>query len=184
MTGDAPRPTISSIAPRYTARAEKTADLWHFPATMDNGWSKSDKELGSQAYMKSAMAGRQWPQARCATARSAGWTRDPTCRLCKGAPGTMAHRHVCPAIVSQTPHLRDEQLPPEALALCTIGRAELWRDRGIGAVKIQVPSCTSHDWDRWIKTPPSYINQSDICWYIDASQIDADDPRTAAQYHL
>ena len=47
-------------------------------------------------YLVSAMANKQWPQARAAAARGAGWTKNPTCRLYETADGTLLHRHSCP----------------------------------------------------------------------------------------
>ena len=50
--------------------------------------------------LKSLMANRQWPQQRL---YGAGLAEDNHCRLCRGMtggdqPGTLMHRHVCPAL--------------------------------------------------------------------------------------
>ena len=124
------------------------------------------------SYLASAMSNKQWTQARCAAARGAGWTKDDTCRLCNAAPGTEAHRHVCPAIWT-TP----QQLPSPAAQRDIFTRTQLqrdlWRTRGIGGTRVFVPQRHTDERVEWIKMPPEDIDYQVLDWYVDASQIDA-----------
>ena len=64
------------------------------------------KEKGA---LRSLVANRQWPQQRL---HAAGMVSDSTCKLCRdmpngSVPGTLLHRHVCPALRK----FREEFLP-------------------------------------------------------------------------
>ena len=49
-------------------------------------------------YSISAVAGKQWPQARCAAVNRGEWSSDANCQLCNRALGSLQHRHVCSTI--------------------------------------------------------------------------------------
>ena len=89
-------------------RANAMANVQHFPEIIgsltgvrelpsdtrkNRGWSSS-----YAPYLVSAVAGRQWPQARAASVKKPGWPDDPTCRLCMCEEGTPEHRQHCRAI--------------------------------------------------------------------------------------
>ena len=148
-------------------------------ASLDNAINGKKHQLHTDSwkrqyasYLASAMSNKQWTQARCAAARGAGWTKDDTCRLCNAAPGTEAHRHVCPAIWL-TP-----QRPPSPAAQRDIStksqlQRDLWRTRGIGGTRVFVPQRQTDELIEWIKMPPEDTEYQMLDWYVDASQIDA-----------
>ena len=49
---------------------------------------------GCSSSLRSAVCNGQWPQARL---KSAGFTLDAQCQLCRASVGTLEHRRVCPA---------------------------------------------------------------------------------------
>ena len=131
---------------------------------MPKSWNKK-----YAAYTVSAMANKQWPQARCAAARSAGWSKDPTCRLCNDAVGSHLHRHTCPVIWPQP----QEQPPRDAYnhaSASTPQQRDLWRTRGIGGTRIFVPARQEHPTIEWIREPDGNDPFDQLDWYVDASQ--------------
>ena len=123
-------------------------------------------------YMASAMANKQWPQARCAAARSDGWAKDDTCRLCHKAPGTFLHRHVCRVIWPQAQPLPPNDVRAEMLTR-TNNQVELWRTRGIGGIRVFAPHKHDNPVIEWIRELADHELPELIDWYVDASQIDA-----------
>ena len=170
---------ITPSMTHWHQRANVVASLWHFPESIRGGWSSSDRKAAAPTFLASAMAGRQWPQAKCAAAKGAGWVADPTCRLCNGAPGTLAHRHSCPKISEQVPVSHDDSPPANGSLDATDAQRSTWQTRGIGAVRIDVGARSDDGWVHWLKQVPSYVDMATIDWYVDASQIDAQDDRSA-----
>ena len=129
--------------------------------------------------MASAMAARQWPQARVAATRNTKWTKDPTCRLCHSRPGTLEHRLECTAINQQRVHHN----PPPGLgaAASTLDehQRQVWSTRGIRAVRIFTQPQKEDGSVKWIKEFPDHTPFHDATWYTDASLIDADVPSAA-----
>eukprot|EP00959_Pyramimonas_sp_CCMP1952_P368801 7725044-Pyramimonas_sp.AAC.1 len=62
-----------------------------------------------KAYLRSVVAGGQWPQHRQWLAQC---TAGPLCRLCQQAPGALLHRHACCAGHDD---LMAQEVPPEFL---------------------------------------------------------------------
>ena len=118
----------------------------------------------------SAMTGGQWPQARLASVRS--WTEDSRCQLCLGDPGTLEHRHSCPAT---EPHggwpcapARVQQFIDKLEA----NRRRILLTRGLLAVRALIPAPQAGDTFEWLRSPRDDI-PLDAKWYIDGSLFDA-----------
>ena len=123
-------------------------------------------------YLVSAMANKQWPQARVAAAKGAGWTKDPTCRLCNDAPGTHLHRHSCPVSWPGQREACPGDVAEDAMTR-THEQLELWRTRGIGGTRVFTPPRQTDPTIQWLKPIPNRVLFHKLDWYVDASQIDA-----------
>ena len=103
-----PPATVVPSMQQQWRRANAMASIQHFPEVIGSlarvkeasadtnrkrNWSSS-----YAPYLVSAVAGRQWPQARAASVDKPGWPDDPRCRLCMKESGTFEHRHYCEAI--------------------------------------------------------------------------------------
>ena len=130
-------------------------------------------------YMASAMAYRQWPQARVAAARKTSWSNDGTCRLCKAHLGTLLHRFSCPFITQQRVHHKQPESLPAASATFSVHQKEAWQTRGLGAVRIFTPQPAVEGSLVWIKPFPDDVPFHSTTWFTDASMIDADIPAGA-----
>ena len=97
----------------------------------------SDWSPSFAPYVVSAVANKQWPQARCASVKSAEWTKETKCRLCNDHHGTLLHRH-------SGNTLWPSPLPPPQLRhshpaiTFSAAQNELWMTRGIGAARVFV----------------------------------------------
>ena len=133
-------------------------------------------------YLVSAVAGKQWAQARCARVENGAWTSDANCQLCKSAVGTLLHRHICPTI---TPADGRQQCPAPA-AQDLIGRSEeqkfLWQTRGIGGSRVFITPRETHEEITWLQHPSGDTPYHQLDWYIDASQIDAGEESAAIRF--
>ena len=164
-------------------RANAMASIQHFPEILGSltgvkgtsadagkkrGWSSS-----YAPYLVSAVAGRQWPQARAASVNKPGWPDDPRCRLCMEGNGTFEHRHSCKVIAE-----REAAPPPpqpsilSPLLYASQASMHLWRTRGIGGFRVFVPNRSTEGEARWLITPRSHIDPASLAWYVDASLVD------------
>ena len=123
-------------------------------------------------YAISAIANKQWPQARCAALRSQDWDKDDTCKLCQEAAGTFLHRHTCRVVWPQPQPTPPNDVRTEMLTR-TAGQVELWRTRGIGGTRVFTPHRSDDPTIEWIKEPDDHELPEHLDWYVDASQIDA-----------
>ena len=130
----------------------------------------------------SAVAGKQWSQARCASVRAENWSNEAACQLCKSEQGTLLHRHHCAAI---TPAAGRAACPASAASDdvgCSQQQKSLWRTRGIGGTRVFVPPRQVDETVTWLKHPSGRVAYQDLDWYVDASQIDTDGEAAAARY--
>ena len=129
-------------------------------------------------YLASAMANKQWPQARCAAAKKAKWTNDDTCRLCNRVSGTALHRHTCTATHPSQPPPMPAHIAEDAKSR-TQQQLELWMTRGIGGTHVFLHKKSAAALLEWIKPVPPTADLAQLSWYVDASQIDAKHDATA-----
>mmetsp|Transcript_15048 Transcript_15048/g.52826 ORF Transcript_15048/g.52826 Transcript_15048/m.52826 type:complete len:338 (+) Transcript_15048:378-1391(+) len=118
------------------------------------------------------MSGGQWPQARLAAVRQS-WTDDNRCQLCFMAPGTLAHRMVCPA----TQHHGGWQPPPAQCAeitgmISSAERQQFLGTRGFFAIKVRMPSKPPGGSFRWLLQPSENESVEGATWFIDGSLFD------------
>ena len=121
------------------------------------------------AFLRSAITGGQWPQARIVAVP--GWFDDWQCQLCHSAVGTLAHRLECPATL---PPLGWQRCPPECEATAanlTAQRLDLLRSRGIFAFSIRHPAVPAEATFGWIWPPPGEWPEGSRV-FIDGSLFD------------
>ena len=122
-------------------------------------------------HLTSAISGGQWPQARLAgTGR--GRVSTDFCQLCDVSPGTLKHRHACPATV---PHGGWKPPPEECqrdLARLSQARRDLLATRGLLAARVVLPPMPGGDSFTWLRAPPDDL-PSDATWFVDGSLFDA-----------
>ena len=53
-------------------------------------------------------------------------------------------------------------------------RARLWTTRGIGAFRVPVHKPDDAEWLNWIRRPAEHVDEKQLAWYVDASQIDSE----------
>jgi len=120
-------------------------------------------------YLRSTMAGGQWPQQR--VAQVARTDVDPTCRLCRLETGTLLHRRQCSAVV---PENGWPKLAAPAQALLDglePSRRHLLLTRGLFVARVYAPSPPDHGWLRWVlPLPPDFVGEG--TWYTDGSLVD------------
>ena len=187
---EAPCPAdVLPIFERQFKRAASMAHVHHFPESItalrsrNNGCVKrsAPRSWNPEAlpHLLSAMAGRQWPQARVAANKAANWASDDTCRLCNAASGTLQHRSHCPAISQQARCVK----PPDSLCAteAEYNEAQIrsWTTRGIGAVRIFTPAQKQSGTIQWLKHLAPDVLPESVAWYTDASLVDADTPAAA-----
>ena len=112
------RPDVSVLADRSGLASDGFITAIHgFEDTLDSLLSAkarstcevfADWEPKHRCYLRSALIGAQWPQARIAAVP--GWSDDNRCQLCRQAIGTLGHRLVCSALM---PHGGWQAPPPE-----------------------------------------------------------------------
>ena len=167
-------------------RAHEMARLHAAPETLSSLAAgrcfKPPKDWNSKyaPYLVSAMAGKQWTQARVAATRHPGWTTDNRCQLCKAEHGTLSHRHVCPRVIEVV----GQEQKPEAVRRLETGmdpaKLTLWRTRGIGATRIGLIRARNEEMLVWHKKMRQHVDETRLTWYIDASMMDGDEPTTQA----
>ena len=178
-----PPPHVTLGMQQQWRRANAMASIQHFPEVIgslsgaresscekrkNSGWSSA-----YAPYLISAVAGRQWPQARAASVKKPGWPKDPRCRLCMKADGTLDHRHTCAAIAE-----RCSDCPPpqpsiaNALLYSSQQALSLWRTRGIGGFRVFIPNRPLEGRIQWLMTPKSHVDPASLDWYVDASLVD------------
>ena len=145
--------------------------------------------VAERGALRSAVAGRQWPQQRL---HQAGLAGDPLCKLCqacgKEATGTLAHRLIdCPIVANA------------ASANCPTALRQAWQaQHGCGTPQEEdggVPEGSSWwqraifpmvGWPRlkrqatfeWVVAPAEPLQG--VTFYVDGSMLDGSDPRVAA----
>ena len=144
-----------------------TALLRHNSSSAAEGWQSK-----FAPHLLSAVSNKQWPQARVVGARHAAWSTDPNCQLCHAEVGTLEHRHKCPCILAAVGVDEKEGQKRAMESAMEADRARLWATRGIGAFKIHVQRPDDTEWLKWIRRPAAHLDEKDLHWYVDASQID------------
>ena len=124
-------------------------------------------------YLVSAVSNKQRLQARCASAKSANWSEDSSCRLCRKESGTLQHRHSCSALWT-TPLPPPQPKYHHPAMACTSAQTELWRTRGIGAARIFIKKCSRNETVEWVRQLSPRADTANLTWYVDASQVDAE----------
>ena len=119
-------------------------------------------------YLKSAINGGQWPQAR--KAKLPGWQHGNQCQLCNSAVGTADHRHQC--TVTCPPEGWPEPSPAAKRFIDGLSRQRqgALANRAVLAVDVPVPTPLHehHAW-QWILVPDD-IQDPTLRWYIDGSR--------------
>ena len=125
-----------------------------------------------KAYLKSAIVGGQWPQARLA--KVPGWTDDPRCQLCEAAIGTLEHRHKCPVTQPSEGWPQGTKQAQDFLASLSSERRSLLSTRGLLLTPIRVPHRATHDTLEWIMpfSGPRTPADPDLTWVVDGSLYD------------
>ncbi len=169
---------ISGVTPHCSRMQTVTLD---FPEALDaligNRSSSICQSFGlwepsCKAYLRSAVANGQWPQARLASTRR-GWTDSSLCQLCQASVGTLEHRLDCLAI---RPTGGWQAPPPFSHRVDGIvsdpARQELLATRGLFALKVRFPKPPCGDTFEWILCPPQDGSEVGATWYVDGSLFD------------
>jgi len=129
-------------------------------------------------WLRSAVAGGQWPQVRVAAANDDG-DIETCCQLCRASPGTLQHRAACEATVPEggwpapppgARHFMSTLSNPRKLALSTRGLLGLW---------LPPPLPNRDGWISWVLGDPAAL-PADTSWYVDGSCFDAALPGLAS----
>ena len=122
----------------------------------------------AQPWLRSAITGRQWPQARKAAVRS--WEVDTSCQLCRTSVGTLEHRRVCSKTV---PSDGWGTAPPRvAQFVASLGddRRRLLSTRALLTVPIPYQPIVSIPKVWWFTEEPD-VSRADIQWHTDGSVV-------------
>ena len=167
--------STSSLLPGAWSRARRMAQVMHHADVMNELWrgsSSRDWQANYKPHLLSAMAGKQWPQAKVASVKGAQWVQDSLCKLCRSTPGTLEHRHHCPAT---SPHAHADPMPTHVTspaAYCSSAEKTLWQTRGIGATRVFIPPRQTEATINWLRTLRPDAEEAKLTWYVDASLID------------
>ena len=128
-------------------------------------------EHAARPWLLSALSGGQWPQARRVAVRS--WAvGDPTCQLCRAAPGTLLHRRRCPATIPAGGWLTPQPAVSYFLDAQEGGRRDLLQTRALLVVAIPRPPVLQAPKVRWLLPVPAVLD-ADIQWCTDGSVLNA-----------
>jgi len=129
-----------------------------------DAWNRSFRP-----YLRSAVAGGQWPQARIA--QLAGPEADSSCQLCAAAVGTLEHRRHCDATRPDGGWPAPKPQVGRFIDALDEGRRRLLLTRGMLTVRLQVPAPAADGWFRWLKAVPDSVS-GELVYYIDGSLLD------------
>ena len=116
--------------------------------------------IKQRSYVRSAVAGNQWPQKRI---HDAGFSEQWKCTRCNEGVGTLYHRHCeCPA----TEFIRREHVDPELRRL--MAREGASTDPMINRLLLPHPAMVLKEPNldaifRWYKVPPNEIVTGEVC---------------------
>ena len=158
--------TVPMQATRHAIRARKYASLQVHGSALQALYAARKILSGKEAaYLRSAVAGRQWPQARAPGARNAKWAVGASkfCQLCHLETGTLLHRHNCPA----TRPCEGWEVPTRAITdfmrAMPHQQADLLWTRGLGASYLP-PRPQTQGTLRWIRELSEQADAADLTW--------------------
>ena len=94
------------------------------------------------------------------------------CQLCALAPGTLLHRHVCPATRPHDGWPSPPATPQRDLPAISEARRHLLATRGLVVAKLRLPRRPPGDTFTWV-TPPPDVLPLGAQWFIDGSVFDS-----------